>query len=181
MPKRKKADIANILGVVTGPLKLFALIVLVIEVAFGVIAAMSEGPDRTYLINGMIGAMLLIILAVAGMAIWRPHSLYAPQEPALAKPTLPKALVKDCFTMFKQTLRMSTRRDLKLRLNFLRYDAKRNKVIMYVQDDEYQDKYFETEVESGSKQGMEEIWVLHKNDSPFGRKSLPLPIGSNVV
>ena len=47
----KKTDIIN---AVTSPLGFFVLIVLVVEVIFGITASMSAGSDRTYLILGLL-------------------------------------------------------------------------------------------------------------------------------
>lgn len=58
------------------PLGFFVLIVLIVEVILGITANTSSGPDKTYLIVGMLGLIFLLILIVAGMAIFRPASLY---------------------------------------------------------------------------------------------------------
>jgi hypothetical protein len=149
---------AGIINAVTSPLGFFVLIVLVVEVIFGIIASMSAGSDRTYLIIGMIGIMFLLILIVAGMAIWRPYSLYNPNK--LSDKTTKNVAfdfrrsIRDCFKLFKQTLTTSLEYDMKFRLNFLRYDSTKNKLIMYIQDDVYQDKHFAIDIETGAKKGI---------------------------
>jgi len=49
----------------------FALVVLVVEAAIGVLAATSEKADRAPLIFGMIGVLALVILIVALLAFFR--------------------------------------------------------------------------------------------------------------
>ena len=71
----KSLDRANIIQTIQTPLGFFALIVLTIEVIFGIVAAMSAGSDRTYLILGMLLIIFLLIIIVASLSVWRPESL----------------------------------------------------------------------------------------------------------
>ena len=66
---------ADIIRTVQTPLGFFVLVVLIVEVVFGVIAGLSEGSNRTSLIIGMMSLIFCLVLLVAGMALWRPESL----------------------------------------------------------------------------------------------------------
>lgn len=65
----------EIIRTVQTPLGFFVLVVLIVEVVFGVVAGFSEGGERTSLIIGMLSLIICLVLLVAGMAIWRPESL----------------------------------------------------------------------------------------------------------
>src|SRR5258708_17937113 len=65
----------EIIRTVQTPLGFFVLVVLVVEVIFGVIAGASQGGERVYLIAGMTVLIFLLVGLVAFMAIWRPESL----------------------------------------------------------------------------------------------------------
>lgn len=54
----------TIISAVKSPLGLFALIVLVTEVILGVIAQKAEGQDFTYLLIGMVGVVVLLVIVV---------------------------------------------------------------------------------------------------------------------
>jgi hypothetical protein len=71
----KSLDRANIIQTIQTPLGFFALVVLTVEVIFGIVAAMSAGSDRTYLIVGMLLIIFLLIIIVASLSVWRPESL----------------------------------------------------------------------------------------------------------
>jgi hypothetical protein len=66
---------AEIIRTVQTPLGFFVLVVLIVEVVFGVIAGFSDGTNRTILIIGMMSLISCLVLLVAGMALWRPESL----------------------------------------------------------------------------------------------------------
>jgi hypothetical protein len=72
----------SIIAAVKTPLGFFVLVVLVVEAILGITAGLSGGPDRTYLVLGMIGLIFLLILIVAGCALFRPEAL-AGRRPAL--------------------------------------------------------------------------------------------------
>jgi hypothetical protein len=72
----KKDSRVTIINAVQTPLGFFVLIVLVLEVTLGVAAGFSSGNDKTYLIIGMIILIIMLVLIVAGMAFFRPASLY---------------------------------------------------------------------------------------------------------
>ncbi len=65
----------GIIQAVRTPLGFFTLAVLVVEVILGIVANRSEGPDRTYLVIGMLVLMFLLVLIVAGLAVFRPEAL----------------------------------------------------------------------------------------------------------
>jgi hypothetical protein len=67
---------ASVIGAVQTPLGFFVLIVLILEVVLGSLSAVTTGPDRTYLIIGMLALMLVLILTVTAMAMYRPEALY---------------------------------------------------------------------------------------------------------
>lgn len=71
-PKDEKV---NVINAVKTPLSFFTLLILVVEVVFGIIASMSSGNDRTYLIIGTLSIIFTLVLLVAFMAIFRPASL----------------------------------------------------------------------------------------------------------
>ena len=78
MKQRKSNTRSNRLGViqtVKTPLGFFTLAVLVVEVILGISANFSQGTDRTYLIIGMLGLIFLLVIIVAGLAIFRPEAL----------------------------------------------------------------------------------------------------------
>jgi hypothetical protein len=74
-PDSSDPDRAKIIETVRTPLGFFALIVLVVEVIFGLVAGFSQGPDRTYLIGAMIALICLLVAIVAGLAVFRPEAL----------------------------------------------------------------------------------------------------------
>ena len=80
---------ASIVQTIKTPLGFFALVVLTVEVIFGIVAVMSAGLDRTYLIVGMLLIILLLIFIVAFLAAWRPESLIG-ERPKRTIPTLPE-------------------------------------------------------------------------------------------
>src|SRR5215813_2668242 len=55
---------------------MFTLMALVLEVALGVGASLSNGIDKTILVITFCAVIILLILLVAAMAIFRPTSLY---------------------------------------------------------------------------------------------------------
>lgn len=63
------------------PLGFFTLIVLVVEIIFGIAAGLSQGTDRTYLIIGMLAVIFLLIFIVAGLAFLRPEALGGNRPP----------------------------------------------------------------------------------------------------
>lgn len=81
MTNGKPADLqqsrVNIIQTVQTPLGFFALVVLVVEVIFGITANFSQGSDRTYLIVGMIGLMFLLVCIVAFFAYKKPGALHS--------------------------------------------------------------------------------------------------------
>jgi hypothetical protein len=67
---------ATLINTVQTPLGFFVLLVLIVEAILGIVAAFSTGNDKTYLIIGMLVLIFLLVFIVAGMAIFRPMSLY---------------------------------------------------------------------------------------------------------
>ena len=68
-----------IISTVQTPLGFFVLVVLIVEVILGILASFSSGNDKTYLVVGMLALIFLLVLIVAGMAVFRPLSLYGKQ------------------------------------------------------------------------------------------------------
>lgn len=66
----------SVISIVKTPLNFFVLAVLIVEVIFGICYSLSSGNNRTNLIFGMLALMLILIIIVAGMAIFRPESLF---------------------------------------------------------------------------------------------------------
>lgn len=52
------------------------LVVLIVEVIFGIISGLTTGNDQTYLIFGMLGLIFLLVLIVSSTAIFHPEALY---------------------------------------------------------------------------------------------------------
>ncbi|MEO1340621.1 MAG: hypothetical protein AAFV28_05615, partial [Cyanobacteria bacterium J06635_13] len=77
--KENNSESANIrtsiIQAVQTPLGFFTLVVLTVEFIFGIVAAMSEGSDRTYLIIAMVLLMFFLVILVTCLAVWRPESL----------------------------------------------------------------------------------------------------------
>ncbi len=82
--KPAESSRSEIIDKVKTPLGFFTLIVLIVEVVFGIIASLSSGSDRTYLIIGMILIMLVLIGIVAGLAFLRPEALSGNRPPTNA-------------------------------------------------------------------------------------------------
>lgn len=85
--KRDKGSRVTIINTVQTPLGFFVLVVLIVEVILGVLTNFSSGDDKTYLVIGMLALILLLVLIVAGMAIFRPASLYGKQTRARTQPS----------------------------------------------------------------------------------------------
>src|SRR3990172_9089788 len=66
---------ASVIQSVRTPLGFFTLAVLVVEAILGLTAYFSQGQDRTYLIVGMLVLIFLLVVIVAGMAVFRPEAL----------------------------------------------------------------------------------------------------------
>jgi hypothetical protein len=65
----------NIILTVQTPLGFFTLIVLVVEIILGLLAAKAEGTDFTILISSMVGLLFLLALIVAYLSYKRPEVL----------------------------------------------------------------------------------------------------------
>ena len=68
---------ASIIEIVTTPLGFYALVVLIVEVILGFVAAFGAGLDRTLTISGMLVVIIGLILLVAYFAHHRPEVLSA--------------------------------------------------------------------------------------------------------
>ena len=66
---------SNIIASVTSPLALFALVILVIEGLLGVFAARATGADFTFLVYGMVGSLVLLILIFAFLLLFQRTSI----------------------------------------------------------------------------------------------------------
>lgn len=80
MAKQKLDDKAasqriDIIQGVRTPLGFFVLVVLVVEALLGITAGLSQGPDRTRLINGMLILIFLLVVIVTLLAFFRPEAL----------------------------------------------------------------------------------------------------------
>lgn len=73
----KGEDIPKILAAIGSPLKLFALVVIVSNTAFGVAAAGMDDPTS---FKYSIHMFLAIVGAIVLIALWSPKSLYHPVE-----------------------------------------------------------------------------------------------------
>ncbi len=65
----------NIILAVQTPLGFFTLIVLVVEIILGLLAAKAEGADFTILIGSMVGLLFLLALIVAYLSYKKPEVL----------------------------------------------------------------------------------------------------------
>ncbi len=75
-----------IINTVQTPLGFFVLVVLIVEVIFGIISGLAAGSDRTYLIFGMLGLIFLLVLIVWSTAIFRPEALYGKRQQVVNSP-----------------------------------------------------------------------------------------------
>ncbi len=67
----------DIIQTVKTPLGFFTLVVLVVEAILGLVATrLSQGADRTSLINGMLILIILLVILVALLAFFRPEALF---------------------------------------------------------------------------------------------------------
>jgi hypothetical protein len=83
MENKNNKDLSNrirIIETVQTPLGFFTLTVLVIEVILGLVANFSQGPDRTYLIIGMIVLIFLLVVIVSAFAYFKPEALTGKQS-----------------------------------------------------------------------------------------------------
>jgi hypothetical protein len=96
-PPSASGSRVELINTVQKPLGFFVLVVLVVEVILGIVAGLSEGRDRTYLIVGMLVLIFALVGIVTAMALWRPESLQGlrPHFPLHISPTasaLPEVL-----------------------------------------------------------------------------------------
>lgn len=93
--EKDKESRVDIIRTVQTPLGFFVLVVLVIELVFGLTANFSQGADRTYLVVGMIFLTFFLVGLVAFLAYKRPESLQgirptkseaSPLKPATVQP-----------------------------------------------------------------------------------------------
>jgi hypothetical protein len=90
MEKKSDGDQSNrasIIETVQTPLGFFTLTVLVVEAILGVVANISQGSDRSYLIVSMIILIFVLVAIVAGFAFFRPEALKG-KRPSVKKPAL---------------------------------------------------------------------------------------------
>lgn len=90
----------NIINAVKTPLGFFVLVVLIVEMIFGISANISSGNERTLLIIGMMALVFFMVLIVAIMAWVRPDSLYG-------KSALPKMKNKEELSYKESIERMN--------------------------------------------------------------------------
>ena len=84
-PESKEPRVA-IINTVQTPLGFFVLVVLIVEVIFGIISGLATGNDRTYLIFGMLALIFLLVVIVSFMAIFHPEALYGKRQQAVNSP-----------------------------------------------------------------------------------------------
>jgi len=82
--RKPRSDRATIIQTVQTPLGFFVLVVLVVEVIFGLIASLSAS-QRTYLIVAMTSMMFLLVGVVAFFAYYRPEALAGIRPAAAAE------------------------------------------------------------------------------------------------
>lgn len=106
----------DVIQTVKTPMGFFTLIVLVVEIIFGIAARLSQGTDRTYLIIGMIAVIVLLILIVAGLALFRPEALGGnrPPDNSLNFASLSPA---ERVVRYKELINQETRNNLLLNFN----------------------------------------------------------------
>jgi hypothetical protein len=90
--KPQRFDRVAIIQAIQTPLGFFVLVVLVVEVVFGIIAGLQSGPDRTYLVVGMILLMFFVVAVVAFLA-YKGKGLALPQKQERDSITAPKFLL----------------------------------------------------------------------------------------
>ncbi len=65
----------RIIETVQTPLRFFTLVVLIVEAIFGIVASFSQGIERTVLVISMVVLLFLLVVIVAGLAIFKPEAL----------------------------------------------------------------------------------------------------------
>jgi hypothetical protein len=83
-------DHVSIIETVQTPLGFFTLVVLVVELVLGGNVYSSQGADRTYLVLGMLALIFLLVIIVAGLAIFRPEALSG-KRPGVSKIVIAEA------------------------------------------------------------------------------------------
>jgi hypothetical protein len=77
---------ARLIQTVQTPLGFFVLVVLVVEAVFGIIAGLSQGPERSYTVIGMFVLIFALVAIVAMLAVFRPESLAGTRPASADKP-----------------------------------------------------------------------------------------------
>lgn len=85
--KHNQDSRVTIISAVQTPLGFFVLVVLIVEIIFGILTNFSSGNDKTYLIIGMLALIFLLVFIVAGMAVFRPMALYGKQTRQKTSPS----------------------------------------------------------------------------------------------
>jgi len=73
--KARRGGRVELVKAVQTPLGFFVLVVLIVEVGLGVLTGLTNGYVQTVLVFGMIGTIILLVLIVAGIAVYRPEAL----------------------------------------------------------------------------------------------------------
>jgi hypothetical protein len=81
--KQNTEFFVRVIEAVKTPLGFFVLIVLVVS---GIIASLSQGVDRTYLVGGMLALTFLLVLLVSVIAVFRPEALYGARPAVTDRP-----------------------------------------------------------------------------------------------
>jgi hypothetical protein len=89
--ERKRLAIrVDVLKEIGTPLKYFALAILIVEALLAVLASKAVGGDFTFLVIGMILALLLLISIVGYLVAKRPEALVG-----IGQQQIPKVSLKD--------------------------------------------------------------------------------------
>lgn len=78
----------DVLREIGTPLKLYGLVILVVEVVLGALAAKATGTDFTLLVAGMVGTLVLVLLSVAYLLVKRPEALIGLGQQGVPKVSL---------------------------------------------------------------------------------------------
>jgi len=87
--RKSEGSRVDIIQTVQTPLGFFVLVVLIAEAIFGIVAGLSAGSDRTYLIFGMLALIFLLVSIVSVIAVFRPEALYG-VRPVIADQPAPE-------------------------------------------------------------------------------------------
>jgi hypothetical protein len=70
----------GIIRAVQTPLGFFVLVVLIVEAILGIVSGFTGGPDRTFIVRGMIILIFALVVIVSALAYFRPEALRGSRE-----------------------------------------------------------------------------------------------------